>query len=240
MPPRKSATKPSRKTPAKKSPSRKTPVKKTPAKKSPAKKTPAKKSPSRKTPAKKSTKSVSKGKTITKDSKTKPRSVSDMFKKSTAASGECNAGYTRDSLSRQCKPIPCFDTRTGEIIRGATRGPNGACRLPRCGDGYILNPMTGKCIGTDTSTGQALLPYKYEADARAARAKADRYSRLSPYANEGYPGMFRAFADGVQRQRIAHGHAQEAASVATRARKTREVRDFERRVAFLKAGLGYP
>lgn len=219
------------------------PPRKSVSKKSTSKKPVKKSTPktSRKSPAKKSTKTVSKSKTIrSKASNPKPRAVSDMFKKSTVASGECNPGYTRDPLTNQCKPIPCFDSRTGETVRGARRGPNGACRLPRCGDGYIFNPMTGKCIGTDTSTGQTLLPYKYEADARAARAKADRYSGLSPYANEGYPGMFRAFADGVQNQRVAHERAQEAASAMTRAREARELRDFERRIAFLRAKMGNP
>lgn len=215
----------------------------------PSRKTASKKSttkPSRKSPAKKSPKPAApkpKARATTPKSKSKPRAVSEMFKKSnksTAASGECNPGYGRDALTRKCESIPCFDPRTGETILGATRSPNGACRLPRCKDGHILNPMTGKCISTDTPTGQSLLPYKYEADARAARAKADRYSGLSPYANEGYPGMFRAFSEHRRQQRGAHEKAQDAASTMTRVRRERDLREFERRVAFLRANLGLP
>lgn len=210
-----------------------------PRKSSPKKST---KKTARKLPAKKSVKSAPKGKTLkSKTSTKKTRPVSDMFKKkSTAVSGECNPGYNRDALTRKCKTIPCFDHRTGEVVRGATRGPNGACRLPRCKDGHIVNPATGKCINTNTPTGQSLLPYKYEADARAARAKADRYSGLSPYASEGYPGMFRAFADHQKAQRREHGQAQEVASAMTRARRERDIVDLERRVAFLRAHLGHP
>jgi len=217
--------------PVKKSPVK--PVKKSPVKKAatkPVKKSPAKKAatkPVKKSPAKKA---------ATKSTKSEPKrkSLSSLFS-GTAASGECNAGFSRGRFGK-CEPLPCFDT-SGGIINGISRGPDGGCALTECGRGTVIDPSTGKCIGVNTQLGKSLLPYLYETKARVARAKADRFSSLAPYASEGHSGMYKALSVRRTDQRDLATKADESARRIRSERRARQMQKIEERAAYLRARM---
>ena len=172
-------------------------------------------------------------------SRTKEKSsVKPRTSKSTSVTGECNPGYIRNEAGK-CTQLPCFNSVTGEEIIGATRDVSGGCHLPVCRRGHLLNPSTGGCVSMTTPIGQSLLPYKYEVQARVARAKADRFSGLAPYASEGYGGMYKRSSEIRQIYREADASAQSNSDRIRLENKSRVVKKFEDSIAAMRARLGF-
>lgn len=101
-------------------------------------------------------------------SKTAPRktcSRSRTLSRRKTASRSCGLSRSR-TVTGACGPrAPCIDEE-GNVMRFATRGSDGNCRVRSCGSGYIMNPKTGTCVTTSNSYGKELALKKKYDDAR--------------------------------------------------------------------------
>lgn len=69
--------------------------------------------------------------------------------------------------------VPCYDD-DGNQMPYATRGKDGKCKLKECRPGYVLDPLTARCISATTAKGERLVLAKKAAESRRFLAAYDR------------------------------------------------------------------